>query len=131
MLPVKVKPAAIGARPASVSVYFWQVGGAEDSPSQVSGKAMRAELAGSDSCSALGITISSSSPVLALCRKLVQAGFDPTMPMECYRGDTLALRIRSIGEAAALEINAKGTSFTAGRAVRTASPIRQNQRWAS
>ena len=82
MLPVKVKPAAIGARPASVSVYFWQVGGAEDSPSQVSGKAIRADLAGSDSCSALGITINSSSPVLALCRKLVQAGFDPSTPLE-------------------------------------------------
>jgi hypothetical protein len=45
-----VKPAAIGARPASVSVYFWQVDGAEDSPSQVSGKVIRAELTGSDTC---------------------------------------------------------------------------------
>ena len=76
-----MKPAAIGARPASVFVN-WQVGGSEDRPSQVLQQAIRAELAGSDSCSALGITISSSSPVLALCRKLVQAGFDPSTPLE-------------------------------------------------
>jgi hypothetical protein len=40
-----VKPAAIGARPASAFVN-WQVGGAEDSPSQVSPQAIRAELRG-------------------------------------------------------------------------------------
>jgi hypothetical protein len=66
----KVKPAVIGARRAPVFVN-WQVGGPEDNPSQVSGKAIRADLAGSDSCSALDITISSSSPVFALCRHLV------------------------------------------------------------
>jgi len=42
----KVKPAAFGARPASAFVNS-QVGGAEDSPSQVSRKAITAELAGS------------------------------------------------------------------------------------
>jgi hypothetical protein len=41
-----VKPAVCGARPASVSVNFWQVGGAEDSPSQVSRQVIRAELRG-------------------------------------------------------------------------------------
>jgi hypothetical protein len=43
----KVKPAAIGARPASAFVD-WQVGGAEHNPSQVSRQATRAELIGSD-----------------------------------------------------------------------------------
>jgi len=42
----------------------------------------RAELVGDDSCSALGITVRSSSPVLALCRKLVDAGHDPATPLE-------------------------------------------------
>jgi hypothetical protein len=44
------------------------------------------------------------APVLSLCRKLIQAGHDPTEPAEAYRGSTLCLHIRSIGEAAELSI---------------------------
>ena len=120
----KVKPAAIRAWRASAFVN-WQVGGSEDRPSQVLQQAIRAELAGSDSCSALGITISSSSPVLALCRKLVQAGFDPSTPLEVRRGETLSLRVRSIGEGARLEVNAKGNGFIARRAVRAGPSARK------
>jgi hypothetical protein len=54
-MPHKVKPAAIGARPASAFVD-WQVGGAEDNSSQASGQATRAELIGPDTRTALGIT---------------------------------------------------------------------------
>jgi hypothetical protein len=43
--------------------------------------------------------------VCALCRRLVEAGHDPAMPLEVYRGSTLALRVRSIGEAAGLTVN--------------------------
>jgi hypothetical protein len=126
MLFAKVKPAAIGARPASVSVYFWQVGGAEDNPSQVIQQAIRADLAGSDSCSALGLTINSSSPVLALCRKLVQAGHDPAWPLEAYRGDVLCLRVRSIGDGARLEISGEGTGFRQRRQPDAAPSIAPN-----
>src|SRR6516225_4860375 len=118
----KVKPAAIGAQRASVFVN-WQVGGgAEDNPSQVSRQAIRAELTGSDGCSALGLAINSSSPVLALCRALIEAGHDPATPLEVYRGTTLCLRVRSIGGAAAVEVNARGTGFV----VRPASLVRAN-----
>jgi hypothetical protein len=86
---------------------------------------IRAELTGSDTCSALGITVKSESPVLGLCRKLIEAGHDPATPVKAYRGDTLCLRLRSIGEAAALEISSKGTGFKPARAVRTAPPMRQ------
>jgi hypothetical protein len=37
---------------------------------------------------------------LALCRKLIEADCDPDRPLHAYRGDTLSLRIRSIGEGA-------------------------------
>jgi len=57
---------------------------------------IRAELS-DDTCSALGITAKADAPVLALCRKLVDAGHDPATPLEVYRGDTLALRVKSIG----------------------------------
>jgi hypothetical protein len=62
--------------------------------------AIRAELIGSDCCCALGITERSTTPVLTLCRRLVEAGHDPATPLEGWRGSTLCLRIRRIGEAA-------------------------------
>jgi hypothetical protein len=82
-------------------------------------------LIGADICTALSITAESSTPVLAMCRKLVAAGHGPESRLNAYRGATLCLRIRSIGEAAALELNARGAGFCAYRAVRTAPSMRQ------
>src|SRR5215472_11168805 len=70
--------------------------------------AIRADLIGSDTCTALGLTCNSGSPVLALCRDLVTAGHDQASRLDVYRGDVLCLRIRSISECAELEINGKG-----------------------
>jgi hypothetical protein len=66
--------------------------------------AIRAELIGSDCCSALGITARSKAPVLALCRSLIKAGQDPNRPLHAYRGDAPCLRVRSIGRAAELTV---------------------------
>jgi hypothetical protein len=84
-----------------------------------------ADLSGDATCSTAGITARGSTPILALCRELLAAGADPDQALEVYRGATLALRIRSIGEAAGLEVNSKGTGFVPLRAVRAASPMRQ------
>jgi hypothetical protein len=59
--------------------------------------------------SALGLTARGRAPVLSLCRQLVAAGHDPAQPAEAYRGETLALRIRSLGEAAGLEVREEPT----------------------
>ena len=91
-------------------------------------QAIRAELHGSAQCSALALVAVGSSPVLALCRELIDAGHDPSAPLTAYRGDVECLRIRAIGEAAGLEVNAKGTGFIRHRAVRPASPMRSNMR---
>jgi hypothetical protein len=56
-------------------------------------------------CSALGITATSNAPVLALCRRLIEAGHDPSARLEAYRGTTLSLRVRSIGEGAKLTVH--------------------------
>jgi hypothetical protein len=85
--------------------------------------AIRAELAGVDCCSARGVTAQGQAPVLVLCRLLLEIGCDPATPLDAYRGDVLCLQVRSIGEAAALEINAKGTGFVARCSVRTAPPV--------
>ena len=86
---------------------------------------LRAELAGDDSCNALGITVKSSSPVLALCRMLIEAGHDPASGLEVYRGDVLALRVRSIGDGAKLQVNSHSTGFEPRLERRAAPPSAQ------
>jgi hypothetical protein len=91
------------------------------------GEPIRADLIGSDQCRAAGITAHGASPLLALCRELVAANVDPNRPLHAYRGDVLCLVIRSIGEAAHLDVNSKGTGFTKCHVpVRTAPPVRRN-----
>src|SRR5262249_35177498 len=84
---------------------------------------IRAQLA-SDICTALGITAKADAPVLALCRKLVDAGHDPATPLEVYRGDMLALRVKPSGRGA--QRQATGTPppvFTGEGKRRIAPPL--------
>jgi hypothetical protein len=87
---------------------------------------IRAELTGDESCRANSVTARGGSPVIALCRKLVAAGYDPTTRLETYRGDALCLSVRSIGEAARLEINGRGNGFRYQSSVGTGRPIAPN-----
>ena len=89
--------------------------------------AVRAELIGSSTACACGITGRGNAPVLDLIRKLLASGHDPDQPLEAFRDSTLCLTIRSIGQAAELRVNPKGTDFVKGRSgVPTASPMRSN-----
>src|SRR5215467_3726621 len=65
---------------------------------------INATLAGSGCCEALGITARGRAPVLDLCRALVAAGHNPRRPLHAYRGDVLALKVRSIGEGAKITV---------------------------
>jgi hypothetical protein len=77
---------------------------------------IHAELSSDSFCTALGITVSAGGPALALCRKLTEVStYASSTPLDAYRGDTLCLRVRSIGEAAQLEINGEGTGFRGRR----------------
>jgi hypothetical protein len=87
---------------------------------------VRAELAWDDHATACGIVARGSSPVLKLCRLLVDAGHDPSRPLEAWRNGVLCLGVRSIGEAAGLRVNNKGTAFVWAAAVPTATPIDLN-----
>jgi len=42
---------------------------------------IRAEISKSNRCDAEGYTVKTSAPVLAMCRKLVEAGYDPATPL--------------------------------------------------
>jgi hypothetical protein len=87
---------------------------------------VQAQLTGSDTATALGITGRGNTPVLDLCRKLVRSGVDPNLRLDCYRGGTSCLHIRTIGEGAGLEINSHGTGFIALRDRRRGSPMSWN-----
>ena len=90
-----------------------------------------AVLKGDDYCEAEGISARCPAPVLALCRKLVEAGYGPGTPLEAWRGPTLCLRIRTIGQAAKLTVRTAGNGCPifalehGGKGAR-ASPARQN-----
>jgi hypothetical protein len=60
-------------------------------------RVIRAEIDKSDRCYAEGHSVRAFAPVLAMCRKLVDAGFNPATPLHAYRGDTLCLTVSSIG----------------------------------
>lgn len=74
---------------------------------------IRATIATTESnrCEAEGYSVRANAPVLALCRKLVENGYDPARPLHAYRGDTLALTVTSIGHGAqfTVEDNPYGT----------------------
>ena len=65
---------------------------------------IRAELTGSATATALGISARSNSPILTLCRLLIRAGHNPSARLEAHRGSTLCLRVCSIGEGARLTV---------------------------
>jgi hypothetical protein len=87
---------------------------------------IRAELEGNSIARGEGVMVTGHAPVLKLCRELLKAGFDPNTPLEAYRAGTLSLRVRSIGEAAKLEVNGDGTGFRQRSQPGTASCVRLN-----
>lgn len=63
-----------------------------------------AQLTGSRTCAAEGITIFGSSPVLKVCRALIEAGYDASCRLEVYRRGKLSFVVRSIGEGSVLRV---------------------------
>jgi hypothetical protein len=91
-----------------------------------------AELIGSSRCDAEGLSARGYAPVFQLCRELVAAGFNPACSLEAWRGETLCLRVRSIGEGARLTVedDSRGTPHLRRRRDRTercgaGSPVAQ------
>ena len=85
---------------------------------------IRAELAGTR-CSALGLTGTGNTP----CPALIEHGIPPDTPLEVYRGPVLALRGRTVGEGAQIEVRDNRYGAPVFRRVAPgevpASPMRQ------
>jgi hypothetical protein len=62
------------------------------------------QIIGFDRCACDGLIAKHNAAVLAMCRKLIEAGYDPERPVEAYRGDTLCLKIRTIAEGGRLTV---------------------------
>ena len=94
---------------------------------------IRVELTGDDTAAAEGVTAKTSAgPALALCRKLIDAGFGARRQLHCYRGVTLCLTLTSIGWGARYTV-AEGTTgrpflrrYRPLDPVVVAAPVRRN-----
>lgn len=95
---------------------------------RIGGGAVRAELSGSDTCTALGITVKTPAPVLELSKALIKCGIDPATPLDAYRGKILCLKVRSIGEAARLRTATHGVGFEPLPECTSAPPIAKRRR---
>ena len=105
-------------------------GSASNSPLAAYSQVVFAELIGSHSAKARGIEISAHAPVPALCRRLIAAGCDPRLPMHCYRGNMLALRVSSLESGARLTVKEpdRGTIHFARYTPFPSSPVRPSVR---
>ena len=56
-------------------------------------KPIIAQFIESDRCSAEGLEVMANAPGLVMCRKLLEAGYDPDRPLHCFRGEVLAMEI--------------------------------------
>lgn len=65
---------------------------------------LRATLSGK-CCVAECISVRCDMPILALCRALIAAGYDPGRALHVYRGSVLAFVISAIGKAAKLTVD--------------------------
>jgi hypothetical protein len=82
-------------------------------------RAISATLCGDNRCECeeFGTRVTANAPVLALCRQLLAQGVDPDRAVAVYRCGVLALKVRSIREAARLTVKIAGNGtpiFTLG-----------------
>jgi Fe2+ transport system protein FeoA len=69
---------------------------------------VRAELVDDNICTAQGLTVTSPSPILAMCRRLIEVGVDPGSALHVYRSDVLAISVVNIAIGARLTIKTAG-----------------------
>jgi hypothetical protein len=67
---------------------------------------IRASLIGDDTavCVHAGLRVTSASPIVALCRALIECGFDPRERLFVYRDGALAFGVSNLRHGAGLEV---------------------------
>jgi hypothetical protein len=87
-----------------------------------------ATLHGDDVCRAVGLEVRSTSPIIGMCRELVERGYDQELELHAYRNEVLAVIVASIGRAVKLEVNGRGTGFRPVVTVGRASLVRWSEK---
>ena len=82
-----------------------------------------AELTGSDTCTAAGITVTAYAPVLTLCRSLIAAGMSPDQAMECWRDLHFASASARLGRPPSSRSKTTGTGRRSTVASRTGGKV--------
>ena len=77
---------------------------------------IRAEIFGDDTAEACGVSVKSNAPILELCRRLIEAGRHPASPLEAWRGQTLALRVKTLAAGARLTVDENRMDYRPYRA---------------
>lgn len=75
-----------------------------EAESQVELKPVKVYLVGMREAEADGFCASGETPILNLCRQLIEAGYDADRAVYVYRGDALAMTISSLGYGARLRV---------------------------
>jgi hypothetical protein len=75
-----------------------------ETEAQVELKPVKVYLVGMREAEADGFCASGDTPILSLCRRLIDAGYDPQCPVHVHRGDALAMTISSLGYGARLRV---------------------------
>jgi hypothetical protein len=63
----------------------------------------------SNICTAEGLEVRANGPGLAMCRKLLEAGYDPHRLLHCFPGEVLAMKISSIAHGARYSVSEPST----------------------
>jgi hypothetical protein len=126
VVPARERPVRFPSTPPSIKGFNMDAR-VYQTFSTASNGSIRAELSGDYIAGTAGITIISTTPILALCRQLAAAGLGDK-PLEAFRGTTLCLHVRSIAEGAGLEVSGNGVGFRPACDVGRRSLARQNGR---
>lgn len=125
MAYTNAKPASCDGGPRQIG-YPGRETAALNSKRTGARQVLRATLTGATTASAAGETAHGSAPVLSLCKTLLANGMTPDAALLVYRNGVLALKVRSIAEAASLEISADPPGFRRLRQPHAGPPMRQN-----
>ncbi len=107
------------------TIQYWQIGLRSIVESPRTRQQVCAELTGDDRCAAAGVVAVGVTQTILLCKALLATGMSQDQALDVFRNGVLALRVRSIGEAAGLEIALEPPGFRRVRQRNAARPLKK------
>jgi len=92
----------------------------------VGAEPIKGRLIGDHTCHVGNLPTNADTPIFEMCRLLLLHGYAPGRPLLVFRGNTLAVTVRTIREGAGLSVNGKGSAFYRLRKVCIGPPVRKS-----